>query len=71
MKRNIKRIIDARQGNIPSAYNISLEDMETIKYLATENGKESPVMALTLAFTYGYEMGVRAERHKHANKRRD
>lgn len=71
MKRNIKRIIDARQGNIPSAYNISLEDMETIKYLATENGKYSPVTALAQAFTYGYEMGVRAERHKHANKRRD
>ena len=34
--------------------------METIKYLATENGQYSPIMALAQAFKYGYEMGVRA-----------
>ncbi len=71
MKRNVKKIIDTRQGNIPSAYNISMGDVGTINYMATENGETSPVLALKLAFTYGYEMGVRAERHKHANRRRD
>ena len=67
MKRNVKKVIEARRDNIPSAYNISHEDVGAIDALASDGQEHTAV----LGFIYGYEMGVRAERHKHANKRHD
>lgn len=73
MKRNIIKTIAARRGNIPSAYNLTLDEIEQLVAMVSEKKGElvklNPLQLTINAFTYGYELGVRAERHKHANKR--
>ena len=71
MKRNIKNIIAKRSGNIPSVYDLLPSDAITLKELATKDGKTDVTDAIYLSFILGYELGTRAERRKHANKRKD
>ena len=75
MKRNIKAIIDKRHGNIPSAYDLSPDDMYKLEEMATETDGELVKLdrwkLITSTFIYGYEMGVRASSRNHANKRKD
>jgi len=67
MKRNVEKIIESRKNNIPSAYDLSTEDAQILKTA----GDGDPFTLMCNSFIYGYEMGVRASKHGHANKRRD
>ncbi len=75
MKRSVQRAIDKRRGNIPSAYDLSIDDMHELELMAQE--KDGNLLKLdkweliTSSFVYGYEMGVRASNRNHANKRKD
>lgn len=75
MKRNIENIIKLRHGNIPSAYELSIEDMCKLEEMAKETDGELVKLdrwkLITNTFVYGYEMGVRASSRNHANKRKD
>lgn len=75
MKRNIENIIKLRHGNIPSAYELSLEDMAKLEEMAKETDGELVKLdrwkLISNTFVYGYEMGVRASSRNHANKRKD
>ncbi len=67
MKRSIERAIDKRKNNIPSAYELTENNIEELKLMA--DGEADKL--IINAFIYGYEMGVRASSRNHANKRRD
>lgn len=67
MKRNVEKIIEGRKNNIPSAYDLSTEDAQILKTA----GDGDTFTLICNSFIYGYEMGVRASKHGHANKRRD
>jgi len=75
MKRNMESIIKKRHGNIPTAYELSLEDMAKLEEMAKETDGElvklDPWKLISNTFVYGYEMGVRASSRNHANKRKD
>lgn len=74
-KRNIVSIINKRHGNIPSVYDLSVEDMQELEEMAKEPDGELVKLdrwkLITNTFVYGYEMGVRASSRNHANKRKD
>lgn len=74
-RRNMESIIDKRHGNIPSAYDLSVEDMQKLEEMAKEPDGELVKLnrwkLITNTFIYGYEMGVRASSRNHANKRKD
>ena len=75
MKRNIEAIINKRHGNIPSAYELSLEEMQKLELMAQKTDGELKKLdvfkLISNTFVYGYEMGVRASSRNHANKRKD
>ena len=75
MKRNMESIIKKRHGNIPTAYELSLEDMAKLEEMAKETDGELVKLdqwkLIRNTFAYGYEMGVRASSRNHANKRKD
>lgn len=75
MKRNMESIINKRHGNIPSAYELSIEDMYKLEEMAKETDGELVKLdrwkLITNTFVYGYEMGVRASKNNHTNKRKD
>lgn len=74
-RRNIESIINKRHGNIPSAYDLSVENMQKLEEMAKEPDGELVKLnrwkLITNTFIYGYEMGVRASSRNHANKRKD
>ncbi len=74
-RRNIESIINKRHGNIPSAYELSIEDMCKLEEMAKEKDGElvkcDMFKLISNSFIYGYEMGVRASSRNHANKRKD
>ena len=75
MKRNIETAIEKRKHNIPSAYELSIEDMQKLEEMAKETDGElvkcNMFKLISNSFVYGYEMGVRASSRNHANKRKD
>ena len=75
MKRNMESIINKRHGNIPTAYDLSVEDMQKLELMAQQKDGELVKLdrwtLITNSFVYGYEMGVRASSRNHANKRKD
>jgi len=75
MKRNIETAIEKRKHNIPSAYDLSIEDVRKLETMAQEMDGELKKLDVPKliynTFVYGYEMGVRASSRNHANKRRD
>ena len=75
MKRSLENAIEKRRHNVPSAYDLSLEDMAKLEEMAKETDgvlvKLDQWKLISNTFLYGYEMGVRASSRKHANKRKD
>ena len=75
MKRNMESIIKKRHGNIPTAYDLSVEDMRKLEQMAQQKDGELVKLdrwtLITNSFVYGYEMGVRASKNNHTNKRKD
>lgn len=75
MKRNMEKIIESRKYNVPSAYDLTLEELEKLEKMSqTKDGelvKLNVQEMIINSFVYGYELGVRASKHGHANKRRD
>ena len=74
-RRNMENIISKRHGNIPSAYDLSLEDAQELYRMSQSDDDELVKVdrweLVTNAFIYGYEMGVRASKRNHTNKRKD
>lgn len=75
MKRNLENAIEKRRHNVPSAYDLSVEDMHKLEQMAQQTDGELVKLdkwtLISNTFLYGYEMGVRASSRKHANKRKD
>ncbi len=63
MKRNVKKIIEKRLHRIPPQYDLNTSTMLQIKDMATaENGTFDVFRLAVYVFTYGFELGTRAER---------
>ena len=66
-QRNFTKTVAMRRGNINIKYDLSFQDLEHLLNIAAPNGNMTVnynciYEAVTKAFAFGYEMGVRAMR---------
>lgn len=65
MKRDMMKIVAETKGKVPRAYNMTCVELMRLMEISVGGGDTNAAFeAITMAFDYGFALGVRSEKNK-------